>query len=622
MLETLKRLTRGIILEPLDSGPNPKTDSGFAEEGMIYTYTNRIKAYIQGALREVLTADQSQTVTNKSIDSDNNTITNIVDADIKAAAAIDATKIADGSVTDAEFQYIGGLTSDAQTQIDANETAISDHIADAVAAHAGSAIANTPSGNLAATDVQGALDELQTDVDTRALGSDLTTHISDTSTHGVTGDVLGTTDTQDISGKTFTDFLQVAEVGTPATPASGFARIYPKTDGNIYAKNDAGTELTLSTSGALPDVVTEFRRTGTISSVSDTILVDSDTAFTSVTVTQQGSAGAPEITDFVCKADTAGSLNNRVGYLYSAADATQYYIWFNVNSEGTDPSYAGMTGIEVAVATGAADTAVASAMQTAVDALGDFGASVSTNTVTVTNASNGVTTDASNDSIVLTLPTAVGIEGKKFNIVKTDDSDTNFLIDGDGSETVDGSTTLDMRLTSRSAVIESDNVGWVYIAGEIYPRVAYVKDVKSNGTNGGTFTSGSWQTRDLTVTEGDDSIVTLGSNQFTLPAGDYRIEASAPGYRVEHHKIKVRNISDSTDDIIGSNAFSDDYFNAGNSSSEQTNSVLSGKLLIDASKTFELQHRSASTLASTGFGLANTFSVDEVYSQVKITKVR
>ena len=62
--------------------------------------------------------DSSSTLTNKSIDSDNNTITNIVNADIKAAAAIDATKIADGSVTSAEFQYIGGLTSDAQTQID------------------------------------------------------------------------------------------------------------------------------------------------------------------------------------------------------------------------------------------------------------------------------------------------------------------------------------------------------------------------------------------------------------------------------------------------------------------------------------------------------------------------
>jgi len=35
------------------------------------------------------------------------------------AGSIDATKIADGSVTSTEFQYLGGLTSDAQTQLDA-----------------------------------------------------------------------------------------------------------------------------------------------------------------------------------------------------------------------------------------------------------------------------------------------------------------------------------------------------------------------------------------------------------------------------------------------------------------------------------------------------------------------
>jgi hypothetical protein len=42
----------------------------------------------------------------------------IVDADVNASAAIAATKIADGSVTSAEFQYINSLSSNAQTQID------------------------------------------------------------------------------------------------------------------------------------------------------------------------------------------------------------------------------------------------------------------------------------------------------------------------------------------------------------------------------------------------------------------------------------------------------------------------------------------------------------------------
>lgn len=41
----------------------------------------------------------------------------IVNADINAAAAIDATKIANGSVSNAEFQYLNGVTSSIQTQL-------------------------------------------------------------------------------------------------------------------------------------------------------------------------------------------------------------------------------------------------------------------------------------------------------------------------------------------------------------------------------------------------------------------------------------------------------------------------------------------------------------------------
>ena len=50
-----------------------------------------------------------------------NSITNIEDADIKSAAAIDASKIADGSVSNAEFQRLDGVTSDIQTQLDGKQ---------------------------------------------------------------------------------------------------------------------------------------------------------------------------------------------------------------------------------------------------------------------------------------------------------------------------------------------------------------------------------------------------------------------------------------------------------------------------------------------------------------------
>jgi hypothetical protein len=55
-----------------------------------------------------------------------------------------------------ELNLLDGESGDAQQAID-------DHIADTTAAHAASAISNTPAGNIAATTVQGAINELDTE---------------------------------------------------------------------------------------------------------------------------------------------------------------------------------------------------------------------------------------------------------------------------------------------------------------------------------------------------------------------------------------------------------------------------------------------------------------------------
>tara|TARA_B100000470_G_scaffold220482_1_gene208992 strand:- start:197 stop:1957 length:1761 start_codon:yes stop_codon:yes gene_type:complete len=79
-----------------------------------------IKTYVDSQSHSNVTASSTTTFTNKTIDVDatGNSITNLANANIKAAAAIDASKIADGSVSDAEFQRLDGLTSDIQTQLD------------------------------------------------------------------------------------------------------------------------------------------------------------------------------------------------------------------------------------------------------------------------------------------------------------------------------------------------------------------------------------------------------------------------------------------------------------------------------------------------------------------------
>ena len=63
--------------------------------------------------------------------------------------------------------------SNTDFRIVTSQAALDAHINDVSDAHDASAISNVPAGNLAATDVQAALNELQSDVDTRALDSDV-----------------------------------------------------------------------------------------------------------------------------------------------------------------------------------------------------------------------------------------------------------------------------------------------------------------------------------------------------------------------------------------------------------------------------------------------------------------
>lgn len=151
------------------------------------------------------------------------------------------------------------------------------------------------------------------------------------------------------------------------------------------------------------------------------------------------------------------------------------------------------------------------------------------------------------------------------------------------------------------------------------PRIAYLSDVKANGTAGGSNNGTVYATRALNTLVDNTGIVTsLSANQFILPAGTYSIDASAPvGGVVNQHRIRIRNITDGTTPptLLGSSEY--------NTVSTCTNkSTLSGEITITSAKTFELQHYCALTVSPTGFGVAASSGESEVYAQVKITRIK
>lgn len=160
------------------------------------------------------------------------------------------------------------------------------------------------------------------------------------------------------------------------------------------------------------------------------------------------------------------------------------------------------------------------------------------------------------------------------------------------------------------------------LASSIMPyaqqKVAFIKDQKPSGTHGGSCdpVNGWNQIRDLNTVSGDQSFIALSSNQITLDAGTYSIEAQAPAYLDGFHKAILVNAETQATVLVGSNGRS--HGTAGG----MEPSMIMGQLVLPAQTTFVIKHRCSSKMDVMGFGSAVSFGVDEVYTQVKITKLK
>jgi len=157
------------------------------------------------------------------------------------------------------------------------------------------------------------------------------------------------------------------------------------------------------------------------------------------------------------------------------------------------------------------------------------------------------------------------------------------------------------------------------LATKTFTSYAVIADQKSGSTDGGAFNNGEWRTRDLNTEISDaDNIVSISTNQFTLQAGSYLIEATAPACQTGGHQCRLYNVTDAATVQIGSAEFA----RAGAHS--QTVSFVSARVTISGAKAFEIQHRCATSRASYGFGVGTSGAVNwgegTVFCQVKIYK--
>jgi len=135
----------------------------------LLAYDNSTSKWINQSPSEagIITADSTTTFTNKTYDADatGNNLTNVENANIKASAAIDATKIADGTVTSAEFQYINTLSSNAQTQLDGKQASLTFGISSGNVTKAGSGIVDNDFIRIDGTTMEGrSASEVLTDI--------------------------------------------------------------------------------------------------------------------------------------------------------------------------------------------------------------------------------------------------------------------------------------------------------------------------------------------------------------------------------------------------------------------------------------------------------------------------
>lgn len=146
-------------------------------------------------------------------------------------------------------------------------------------------------------------------------------------------------------------------------------------------------------------------------------------------------------------------------------------------------------------------------------------------------------------------------------------------------------------------------------------ELLHITHEEADGVSGGASVTNTWNTRPINAVKVNEiSGASLATNQITLPAGTYYIEAQSYVFEANRNKLRLRNITDSTSILIGINGFA--------SVPDNDNQIASlrGRFVLTATKTLEIQHWTESGFAISGLGSITNDTEVEVYADITIWK--
>lgn len=228
---------------------------------------------------------------------------------------------------------------------------------------------------------------------------------------------------------------------------------------------------------------------------------------------------------------------------------------------------------------------------------------------------NGAFLDITSGTFTQTFTTAATL-GKNWHVFIKNAGSGTVTLNPNGSETIDGSLSVDMLPGEMRLIVCSGSSFYTALQGNTTTQSSqYLKavDSKANGTDGGTSSSGN-NTRTLNTTVANTiSGASLLANRIILPAGTYDISAVAQALGGGKAFLALYDVTNAA------------YLSVGTGVIATTTGVTlatSGRFTLAGGSTqIELQHYSQSGYASTGFGVAMSAGLSEIYAQVEVRKV-